>query len=353
MQKKTFEAKLEFLKQTDAFKNYLYIREWVMRVLEEEKEIVDDPSDYWQEEVDGFDYMLDASPFIINKMREHCYHLTGLRSYEYRQHHIHQAKQFEQKLNALQKMDKNNLLIAESSILGGFGHNLNGKLFNIDTLKFYESLIALQESDILSNISNSKNVERKVVMEIGAGWGGFAYQFKTLFPNTCYVIVDLPQTILFSSLYLKTAFPDSSIFFCERKNLSLCLNDFIKNDFIFIPHYLLNEIIFPKVDLAINIASFQEMTTAQVSGYLAYLNDVKCPFIYSHNRNRSPHNKQLTLVSKIIEEFYHTKQISVLDVPYTNLSLLNNRINFIKNGIKNLIRRNQVNEYKHIVGYLK
>ncbi len=84
----------------------------------------------------------------------------------------------------------------ESPRLGGFGHRLDGDLVNIDTLKFYECLIALDRCQVLSEL---REVDRRVtVVEIGAGWGGLAYQFKTLFPNTTYVIVDLPPTLLFS-----------------------------------------------------------------------------------------------------------------------------------------------------------
>jgi hypothetical protein len=48
---------------------------------------------------------------------------------------------------------------------------------------------------------------RHHVIEIGAGWGGFAHHLKTLFPNISYTIVALPQTLLFSATYLKTTFP--------------------------------------------------------------------------------------------------------------------------------------------------
>jgi hypothetical protein len=41
--------------------------------------------------------------------------------------------------------------------------------------------------------------------------GGFRYQVKILFPNTTYVIVDLPMMMLFSATYLKMAFPDANV----------------------------------------------------------------------------------------------------------------------------------------------
>ena len=53
-------------------------------------------------------------------------------------------------------------------------------------------------------------------LEIGAGWGGFAYQFKTLFPKTTYVVVDFPELFLFSASYLVTVFPEAKVRFGRR-----------------------------------------------------------------------------------------------------------------------------------------
>ena len=42
-----------------------------------------EPSDYWREELANFEYMLEASPLLISKLRHHCYHATGLKPYDY------------------------------------------------------------------------------------------------------------------------------------------------------------------------------------------------------------------------------------------------------------------------------
>jgi hypothetical protein len=66
--------------------------------------------------------------------------------------------------------------------LGGFGFTIDGDLYNLDTLKFYECLIALQKAGLLGDLTAEQN-DRKIVVEIGGGWGGFAYQLKTLFTD--------------------------------------------------------------------------------------------------------------------------------------------------------------------------
>ena len=51
------------------------------------------------------------------------------------------------------------------------------------------------------------------LIELGSGWGGFAYQFKKVCPDVTYVCVDLPPTMLFSGVYLTTLFPEAKVLF--------------------------------------------------------------------------------------------------------------------------------------------
>ena len=134
--------------RSEANRNYLQMRDCVLDMLSQMQNKNNRPSNYWEEELAGFDYMLDASPLIVRKLREHCYHLTGLRAYDYRGHHAHQRGLFAQKLRVLQQQDENDLLVPESPLLGGFGHEIDGVLVNLDTLKFYECLIALDKSKL-------------------------------------------------------------------------------------------------------------------------------------------------------------------------------------------------------------
>ncbi len=158
-----------------------------------------------------------------------------------------------------------------------------------------------------------------MVMEIGAGWGGFAYAFKTLFQNTTYVIIDLPQTLLFSAVYLRAAFPSASILLYGDKPPDVLLEGAQSYDFIFLPHYFLDSIHkLGQLDLAINIASFQEMTSQQVDRYASRLSQSGCTSIFSHNRDHSHYNPQLTTVSSILENYYQLARIDGLVDVYQN-----------------------------------
>ena len=125
-------------------------------------------SDYWAEEVDGFSYMFEAPPSVINRLRHHCYHITGELPYKYRSHHSYNSYKYKSKLELLNSLTTSNLIVSEPENLGGFGYEFNGNLFNIDTLKYYECAIALEKSGILDFL---KKLNDPVVCEIGAGWG--------------------------------------------------------------------------------------------------------------------------------------------------------------------------------------
>lgn len=352
-------------RNTIAWESYRYIRDCATRMMEEAEDRAAIPSCYWQEELSGFAYMFDASPLIIQNLREHTYHITGLRSYEYRAHHGHAGTRFAGKLEALRAIDTNGLFIPEAKELGGFGHNIDGHKVNLDTLKFYESLIAMDKAGILGAWSR----ERLNVLEIGGGWGGFAYQFKTLFPASTYIIVDLPPTMIFSYTYLRACFPKARFMVWGEPGFrreSIRLDDY---DFVFVPHYLFPDLELPAIDIAVNMVSFQEMTTGQVSNYLAKLRESGCPVVYSHNRDRSRHNDELDAVSTCLSRYYDIEEIEVLPVSYTSLNVPNeqryarraeasNPLTLLRECARKYLRADATRsggekslyEYRHLVG---
>lgn len=305
------------LRGSKAYRHYEKVRAEILALKEVERAQaggVARPSDYWSEELANFDYMIDASPLIIAKLRHHAHHITGIRVYDYRSSMTRTQAQFEAKLKALAEVGGREIFVPESPALGGFGFKIDGELVNIDTLKFYECLIALQKGEILREFRASE--PPKTVCEIGSGWGGFAYQFKTLFPKTRYVLVDFPELFLFAGPYLMTLFPDARFAFFDPAGGKADLPD---ADFVFVPHFGIDQWRPEHLDLTVNMASYQEMTTEQVRSYVRFAHDRGCPYVYSLNRDRSPHNAQLSNVRDIIAESYWLHEIEVLPVPYTKM----------------------------------
>ena len=271
------------------------------------------PSAYWTEELSNIDYMLEATPLVVRKLRHHAFHITGIRPYDYRAKADTRRRFFEERLASLRALGGDALLVPEPRALGGFGYEIDGRLFNVDTLKFYEALIAMARGGVLAWIRASS---RPVVCEIGAGWGGFAYQFKTLFPASTYVIVDFPELFTFSATYLGTVFPDARLLFHDGGDAA-SLDGWRDADFVFVPQAQADLVSGIPLDLAVNMVSFQEMTDAQVRAYARMAARAGCPRLYSLNRNRSPYNTELTSVSAALADDYALREIEVLGRDYT------------------------------------
>jgi hypothetical protein len=115
--------------------------------------------------------------------------------------------------------------------------------------------------------------------------------------------------------------------------------DFDRADFLFLPAHAFTRLPIPAAELAVNLASFQEMTTAQVKGYADKLADSGCPQLYSLNRDRSRYNPELSTVTGILETRYRVERLEVLDVPYTVL------------GSKTP-KEPEAADYRHLIGRL-
>jgi hypothetical protein len=329
-----FEERLAALRAAPAYQNYLQVRSHVFRMRERLEARGDyQPSAYWREELSRLEYVLDASPLVIEALRHHTFHVTGLRVYDYRPQRTRSRDQMAEKLRALKRAARPGLLIPEWRGLGGFGFEIDGQLYNIDTLKYFEVLIALDSGAVLEEFRDP--AERRLVWEIGAGWGGFPYQFKSLCPNVTYVITDLPELFVFSATYLMTAFPQAKVRFWGEEPAEQLFANWREYDFIFMPHTALEDLMPPRVDLTINMVSFQEMTDDQVTAYVRRAHELNSPLLYSLNRDRSGYNDEVTSVDATISTYFWPHKVTVLPVPYTKM----------------MSDSPAATDYKHVIGW--
>ena len=91
-----------------------------------------------KEELSAFEYMLDASPLVIEKPRQHTHWITGLRAHDYRSQKTRARAKFAEKLKAL--FDTGPPTVdAGMARAWRIRFEVDGRLFNIDTLKFSRS----------------------------------------------------------------------------------------------------------------------------------------------------------------------------------------------------------------------
>ncbi|HEX9462913.1 MAG TPA: putative sugar O-methyltransferase [Alphaproteobacteria bacterium] len=156
---------------------------------------------------------------------------------------------------------------------GEAGWRVGSAIVNYD-LTYYLSLIAdLRLAGLFDALVAIAARRPAVVLEIGGGFGGLACLIRKLVPNSHYIVVDLPESLVFSVPYLGTLFPQDSLALvngdggAERPAVP---------DFTFVPNHRVDAVRGAnlRVDLAVNTMSLDEMAPHQVEGYARLLSEV-------------------------------------------------------------------------------
>ncbi len=123
------------------------------------------------------------------------------------------------------------------------------------------------------------------VLELGAGLGHVAQVFKTLHKaGSCYIIVDLPETLFFSYQFLSLNFPDAKMLFVtdDARLSASAAEDY---NFIFVPTIFVDAVLGIEFDLFINTASLGEMHNSVIRYWMDFIqNRAKVRCLYTLNR---------------------------------------------------------------------
>ena len=131
---------------------------------------------------------------------------------------------------------------------------------------------------LISHLHESSN---KSILEIGAGSGLLASVLKKIYSPNYYIIVDLPQSIINSYVYLKEHFKESEFILPHQINSKVFTYPTNKDSsFIFLVPSQQNVIPKDFCDLSINSHSFQEMNTESIARYFELVN--KCTKSMGH-----------------------------------------------------------------------
>jgi hypothetical protein len=169
-------------------------------------------------------------------------------------------------------------------ILGECGWEVNGGIVNEDVIMYQRHITSLYLHGLVASL---RSLKEPTILEIGGGYGALAYFLKKLLPQVRYYMVDLPESLVFPAVYLKTVMPEhvSANFLYDGTQMP----DPSRNDaFTLIPNFLLSEFD-GKVtfDCIINTGSFGEMTRSQVEYYTDFIekNLSKGGFLYEENQD--------------------------------------------------------------------
>ncbi len=151
-------------------------------------------------------------------------------------------------------------------LFGESGWDVDGTIVNFDTWSTQQRLNGLHWSGVL-DLLQQRGRERGFarVVEIGAGYGNLGYALRCAAGPLDYTIVDLPESIVYSAIWLPTVLGGERATFAlpgQRLEPPGAGVTFVANHTIgeFLPQL-------GEVDLVINTMSLSEMAAAQIEHY--------------------------------------------------------------------------------------
>jgi len=183
--------------------------------------------------------------------------------------------------------------ISPPARFGEVGWRIYGKLINHDTAVYFERMALIREAMRPDPSGCLRLPEDRPprILEIGGGYGGLAHHLKTLLPDAYYYIVDLPESLSFSAIYLSILWQHQVNTLLEPKDEGSALVRKAPG-FTFVPNYLFPALAASgeKFDLVINSLSMSEMNAKQVREYAAAIADMLEPtggFFEQNQDNRA------------------------------------------------------------------
>lgn len=243
-----------------------------------------------------------AQPETIDVLRRHGSAITNVAWTDYEAPLPDFRARLEKDLGRLLTPDRRDVWVDEPAALGGFG--LNGRVgrYNQDTLRFFRLLSFLKDAGVLSPFRRA--APRRTVWEIGGGWGGFAYHFKTICRDSSYLITGRAGMLLLSATYLTTLFPSANVRFYDPDVPTSFWENWHDVDFAFAPEEVVGRIPVNLVDLTVDVATLDRMTAERAATHVAYAHEAGSGYFLSLCTHPESDGGAETPLSAAIERFY-------------------------------------------------
>jgi hypothetical protein len=263
----------------DAFEHYLRVRAHV-GAMQAAAASVSWPPQEEQPLVAALAELHDATPDAIAELREHSKAITGVRRSHYRGAKADGVRaSLVRDLERLLEKGQADLLVDEPGVLGGFGFRDFDKTYNEDTLRFFRVTSLLQDAALVRDFRDPER--RRTVWEIGGGWGGFAYQFKTLCPNVTYLITGVPDLFLVSAVYLMTLFPNARVRFFDPAQPDAFWEDWHTVDLAFAPEWIVPRMQPPSLDLTLDVMTLERQRRDRIEMHVRRAYELGCRYFFS------------------------------------------------------------------------
>lgn len=124
------------------------------------------------------------------------------------------------------------------------------------------------------------DVSTPVILEIGGGFGGLAYQLLRFANSARYVGFDLPEKIILQTYYLSCIYPNKKIFKYDGSGWPREPENY---DVILLPNFLLNQVPDGFADAVLNFRSLSEMSEETIAEYLKQVDRIGRLYFYHEN----------------------------------------------------------------------
>jgi putative sugar O-methyltransferase len=160
------------------------------------------------------------------------------------------------------KIDVNLDDLIVPSIGNAYNFEFNGRLINPNYF------ISNYYANYSSKLVNQKSNKRKIIFELGGGYGAYAY-FLNKKNDYCYIGCDLPENLSLTAFFLKSLLPNKNIkLITDLKKEKV---DFNKFDIVLISNYDIENLPNNIIDLTFNSYSLGEMHTEAVYNYIEHI----------------------------------------------------------------------------------
>lgn len=282
------------------------LKQDVQQMLEERRESFDSqlPSPLWQEVLILLKYIMNLSAEDFLNIRYHAGLVTGCQLTSFwHQYPPVDPETYASGYKFLTKGVPDSYWIGEPPMPKyprPIGLTYQGKILNPDVVRYQACISNLYTMGVLEFLQKRGGL----ILEVGAGFGGLAHHLSRILPNCTYVIVDLPEMLLFSGGFLIVN-NDKNIYIYEKKTFTpeFLAHSIYNYDFVLLPNYVLKALYaVSEINLMINLQSFQEMTREQVYDYVEFGYSKLSGPIYSDNIDVHPCNHCLApdTVEKIL-----------------------------------------------------
>ena len=152
---------------------------------------------------------------------------------------------------------------------------LDGKVISIETLR--HAYHAVEMSELL------RDVPKAIIVEIGGGLGGQAYQAVQMSKQVSkYLVFDIPEVAAISSFFFLSAFPNRRVRLFGEGSVSI--DSCEEYDVAVFPHFAITQLPNSSVDLFYNSCSFSEMDRVSSIEYLSII-ERACRKYFMHDNH--------------------------------------------------------------------